>query len=207
MSRIALSRLGSRPVTLGVQKAGRATGEGQALAENDDEIAALKQRLAELEARDAGAEREADRPQLVRPVSTSGFGSGFFGCFGVLAAVIVVALALVTCSQIRRAPGAASGSAAGMADSPYAENCAAGLVDADAASSAIRRPALSIAAPVVLSNEIPKRVQCGFTSLRGSGAVTVDVACGGPDRGCTTLVSAVLNNEVVYSRRVRRPSR
>ena len=62
--------------------------------ERDEEIAALKARLEQIEG------RKPEAVQVAQPAAkkSSGFGKGFFGCFGVLAAIALCVLTLAFCS-------------------------------------------------------------------------------------------------------------
>jgi len=105
-----------------------------------------------------------------------GFGKGFFGCFGVLAAIGVCLLLLVMCSS--GAGGVDEGAqriAAGEAlPGDYTAVCVAGVVEA-------RRPGLEYAAgadPVIVRAGTPARVGCPAVQADGTGAaVYITVHC------------------------------
>jgi len=165
------------------------------MAESEDEIQALKRRLAELEANRPAAP-PGPGPLPVRPVATSGFGQGFFGCFGWAAAIALVLFVLVTCSLVRGSDPAPD-VPPDMASSAYQANCAAGLAQAQRRSRRFADAALSYLAPAVIAVGSPQRVQCGVVSPRGTGTIVIDVSCAGSDATCTRLMSAVLAGEVV----------
>ena len=69
------------------------------MSDKDEEIAELKRRLAELERRDVTPGATA-----TTPTAGGGFKGGFFGCFGVIAAVVLVGAVLAAIGSSGRGP-------------------------------------------------------------------------------------------------------
>lgn len=165
------------------------------MADEDQELKALKARLAQLEAGGTGG----GKPRIA-----NGFGQGFFGCFGVLAAIVLLFVVLYSCGIYRSLDAETAAergeTAESMAESRYHLACAKGFADMQA-RGAFKNGSLSLLPPRVIAGGPPTRVLCDAVSARGDGVITVDVYCDDGSSACTTLKSAVEGGEVIYPRR------
>lgn len=128
------------------------------------------------------------RPIEVRPTASSGFGTGFFGCFGVLAAVCLVIVLVVGCSII----GTINSSNAPRAPDPrlYAVNCEMGLAAAQRRFPQLANAHVAGAQdPEVLVADASQRIVCPLQWSGGYASITVDSVCLEFEDRCTRLVA------------------
>lgn len=120
--------------------------------------------------------------------------SGFMGCFGVLAAVVVVIIAVMIIgtavtlnTESRMAKGEATAS-------DYRSMCVMAVVKAKRyAPSALRYSEASPADPTIILSGPHARIQCAYTDQNGRiGAVTADVVCqNSSERDCVHIVAVI----------------
>jgi hypothetical protein len=179
---------------------------GCSMANNSDE------ELADLEARVA-ALRAAKQPTDVQRVGPSaGFASGFFGCFGVGAAIVAFVVLVIVAGMIlgpspRKIEQAAEEPATPSAASETADHaiaCAKGLIAADRITRRARGATFNYPwTSEVLDPGPPSVVKClGVTSPGGNGSVTVKVNC--PDMSssrCVKLFRLELGGKEIYQAR------
>lgn len=156
---------------------------GALAVSDDEEKAALRRRLAELEAR---APATDSRLASVRP--GAGVAGGFFGCFGVLAAIALCLVALVVCSQVSSVNRGERLAAGGGEARDYVTSCAAALSQITSRHPQLGGASLAGGDPVLITPGALPVVACAAASRRGSIAYTIQVICGDAlDRGCTQV--------------------
>ena len=126
--------------------------------------------------------------------AAGGFSRGFFGCFGVLAAIVV---GIVVIAALGAISSGGRGEHTSKAD--FLPNCAAGLVLAQKRAPALRPYELALGEAEAIDGGRYRRVQCALSGSGGrQGVVTVDISCGSVNATeCTSVVSAAANGKVL----------
>ena len=132
--------------------------------------------------------------------AANGFARGFMGCFGVLAAVLVVGFGLLVWNAQLSADLTAKGYQSARSED-YESLCSTALVSAQGAAPALDAFPADVETHVEQDPGPPPRIQCAYTGKGGHViAVTFRAVCGDwRENRCVQITTAILDGRVILA--------